>query len=377
MLKKNCKIIYIANIRLPTEKAHGIQIMNTCHALAVNGAEVELIVPRRENQISENAYKYYGITDNFKIIYLDTLIVKDYYNKRLVFLINSLYFNLLLLAKYWREDVIIYSRETLSSVLFGLIGKRAFFESHVGGWRYFYRYFFNKLTGVICITNNLKEFYIDKRLSKEKIVVAPDSVNIDLFTNLIGKEAVRRKYNISHDAKVVMYVGSFLLYSWKGVDLFIEASKKCPEYVFVAIGGDKDDIECLSKGMTQKNVILLEKVSNAEVPALLKSADVLVLPNKKGNIISEKFTSPMKLFEYMASGIPIVASDLPSIREVLDRSNSLMFDANNVDNMCEQIKKLVDNNDLAQRLSEKAYHDVKKFSWNQRAAIILNFIRKQ
>ena len=59
------KLLYIANIRLPTEKAHGIQIMKMCEAFAHEGVNVELVVPRRFNVIKEDPFAYYGVGKNF------------------------------------------------------------------------------------------------------------------------------------------------------------------------------------------------------------------------------------------------------------------------------------------------------------------------
>ena len=65
------KLAYLANIRLPTEKAHGVQILKMCEALAREGAQVELIVPTRNNHLTDDPYAYYGVEKNFLITYLD------------------------------------------------------------------------------------------------------------------------------------------------------------------------------------------------------------------------------------------------------------------------------------------------------------------
>jgi glycosyltransferase involved in cell wall biosynthesis len=98
-----------------------------------------------------------------------------------------------------------------------------------------------------------------------------------------------------------------------------------------------------------------------------------VLPNKKGNIVSEKYTSPMKLFEYMASGIPIVASDLPSLKEILDDSNAVFAVPNDPRSFAENIKRVLNDIMLAQRISSKAKQDVLKYSWRERASSIHSF----
>ena len=78
------------------------------------------------------------------------------------------------------------------------------------------------------------------------------------------------------------------------------------------------------KAKGSENILVLGHKPHKTMPVFLKAADVLVLPNSAKEEISRSYTSPLKLFEYMASGRPIVASDLPSIREVLNENNSLL-----------------------------------------------------
>jgi glycosyltransferase involved in cell wall biosynthesis len=99
------------------------------------------------------------------------------------------------------------------------------------------------------------------------------------------------------------------------------------------------------------------------------------LPNSKKSEISKKYTSPMKLFEYMASGIPIVASDLPSIREILNESNSVLVDPDIPKSIINGIIEVITNKSLANKISEQSFLDVENYTWSKRAINILEFIR--
>jgi len=122
--------------------------------------------------------------------------------------------------------------------------------------------------------------------------------------------------------------------------------------------------------------LLITQKPNKEIPFYLKAADVLVLPNKKGEDISEKYTSPLKMFEYMASKRPIVASDLPSIREILNDHNSIIMEPNDPQKLAEGIKEAL-NQDLSQKISQQAFSDVQSYTWEKRTKKILEFISKQ
>jgi len=113
------------------------------------------------------------------------------------------------------------------------------------------------------------------------------------------------------------------------------------------------------------------------MPYYLKSADVLILPNSGKKDVSRYWTSPMKMFEYMASQRPIVASDLSSIGEVLSENNSILVEPDNPQALAEGIKKVLDDKELSQRISQQAYIDVKKYTWDKRAQKILDFVKNE
>jgi glycosyltransferase involved in cell wall biosynthesis len=112
------------------------------------------------------------------------------------------------------------------------------------------------------------------------------------------------------------------------------------------------------------------------MPIFQKSADILVIPNSGKEDISRLYTSPMKLFEYMASGVPVVASDLPSIREILSENNSVLFIPDDANSLADAIKKILGNPALADKISKQALSDVQKYTWNNRAKEIISFITK-
>ena len=106
----------------------------------------------------------------------------------------------------------------------------------------------------------------------------------------------------------------------------------------------------------------------------MKAADVLVLPNSGKDTVSRLYTSPMKLAEYMASGTPIVASDLPSLREALDESNSVLCAPDDPSALAGALMKLLSDAELSRKVSAKALSDVKGRTWEKRAQAIAGLI---
>ena len=82
----------------------------------------------------------------------------------------------------------------------------------------------------------------------------------------------------------------------------------------------------------------------------------------------------MKMFEYMTSHEPIVASDLPSFREVLNEKNAILVESDSPEAMARGLKKVFSDTEFSAKISEQAYQDVQKYAWDNRAKNILDAI---
>lgn len=374
------KIIYIANIRIPTEKAHGVQIMSMCEAFANAGNDVTLVVPRRLNNIKSNPFEYYGVKENFKIKKLPTLdfifLGKfGFWAQSFSFGVFSTFYSI------FKKVDIIYSRDLISLYILSFFGvkKKLVFELHENRENFVIKRVLKMVTKIIVITQGLKDYCIfEYGVERDKILVAHDGVDLDKIRRDIDKSDSRSKIGIPQNKKIVLYVGSFFAYNWKGVDVVLEAAKNFKEdVIFLLVGGSREEIDNLKSLGVSDNVVLVEHQTHKNIQYYMSAADVLLLPNKKGDEVSEKYTSPMKMFEYMASGRAIVASDLPSIREVLNEENSILVSPNDKDRLSDGIKNVLNNNELADRISKKSFVDVQGYSWRNRVKNILSFINLQ
>lgn len=370
------KLFYVQNARIPTEKAHGIQIMKTCEALARLGHSVELTVPRRFNSIKEDPFDYYEIDKIFKIRKLPCLdlIPLDKYLGYLSLWIESLsfLFFVLLYLPFKKADL-VYTRDKFLLPL-SFFSKNFIFEAHTFPKNYFiYSPFLKKLKGMVVITQKLKDLFLEKGIPQNRILVAADGVDLEKFAVKETKEECRRKLNLPQDKKVVLYTGH--LYKWKGAGMLLAAARQSPNHLFVFIGGTKDDTAKFKKQAENLNHVLIAgHRPYREIPYWLKSADVLVLPNSGQEDISQYWTSPLKMFEYMASRKPIIASDLPSIREILNETNALLVEPDNPEALGRGIEEVLKDSQLSERISVKAFQDVQPYAWRQRTKRILDFI---
>jgi glycosyltransferase involved in cell wall biosynthesis len=178
-------------------------------------------------------------------------------------------------------------------------------------------------------------------------------------------------------SRQVVYAGQ--LYRWKGVDTLLDAMAQVPEARLTVLGGrgSPNDPDLLASQTRARElgidgrVELRGFVPHAEVRATIAGAGAAVLP-LPDNLMARYFTSPLKLFDYMAAGAPIVASDLPTVREVLaDGDNALLVPPDDPPALAAAIRRLLVNPGLAERLRRTAYEQVRGYTWDARAARII------
>ncbi|MCG2694788.1 glycosyltransferase family 4 protein, partial [Candidatus Parcubacteria bacterium] len=251
-----------------------------------------------------------------------------------------------------------------------------FWETHTARENFVAKKVAKKVAGIISITQGLKDFYVKNfGIEPKKILVASDGVDLENFSFEFSKGEFKKKENLSLNKKIIFYSGH--LYDWKGAQILADASVYLNENnLVVFVGGTDEDIEFFKKRNNHlKNVIIIGHRKYSEMPSWQKSADVLVLPNTEKQDISKYHTSPMKLFEYMASGNPIVASNLPSIGEILNEKNSILVEPDNPKSLADGINKALNDVELGENLAKQALIDVQNYTWKKRVNNILNFIK--
>lgn len=376
------RLFLIFHGRFPSEKAASLFAAKECEAFGKSGFSVTLLVPRRLERSKVNPYSYYDLKENFNVVYLPTI---DFFGipffKNFIFKISFIVFSftsfIYLLFKAGRQDL-IYSNESLPILFSTFYFPNTLYELHdfPEGKSFFYKVLFCRVKYLL-VTNKWKADEVVRLfgIDREKIICERNAVEVEDFDISVSKEEAREKLGLPKDKKIITYTGH--LYSWKGVDTLAEAGKILPkDCLVIFIGGTDEDVSIFKgKYGNNKNILIVGHKDHSEIPLWQKAADVLVLPNTAKEDISKYYTSPMKLFEYMASRRPIVATDIPSIREIVNDENAIIVLPDNSEALAIGIKKALDGENLVMDITNRAYEDVLLHTWDKRAERIINFIR--
>lgn len=224
----------------------------------------------------------------------------------------------------------------------------------------------------IAISHGVKQDLVQLGAEVKKIEVVPNAVKVDKFSLEFDMDAFRKENNISNDDVAITYTGSWE--TWKGVDVLIKAFARVLEKTgnckLILVGGSKKDLintrELIkSLEICAERILLIGFVSQSEVAKYLKISDIGVIPTV-GKSAGLRYTSPLKLFEYMAAGLPIVISDLPSAREILKEDEAVFFESENDNDLANKLVSLIYDKVKRERLGFLISQKSKEFSYEER-----------
>ncbi len=375
------ELFYIANARIPTEKAHGLHIAKMCEAFGNAGAKVTLVLPKRHNDIVEDIFSYYNIEKNFAVRYIP---VMDLVGKGFIgYWLTQFFFSWKLFWEPFNKNKsFVITRDELSGFILRLKNIFVYYDMHgfPETWVLLWRIAMKKMNGIICTNEwKMKRVHEQFNVPMNKMILARNAFDPSIFSIDMEKNEIREELGLPVDKTLAVYAGH--LYDWKGAGVLAKAANYLDDVEVIFIGGTKKDVKDFSeKYSAARNITMLGHKKHDEVPKYLKAADILVLPNSKESKNPRAIpysifdTSPIKLFEYMASGSPIVASDLPSIREILNNETAVFFEPDNPKDLARSIKNIVSNKEEAKRRTQLALETSQQFTWKKRAEKILSFM---
>jgi len=239
---------------------------------------------------------------------------------------------------------------------------------------------------IVVVSKILREELVKTGINKNKIVFYPNCVDSNKFNpeRFRNNSQVRDKYNLANKT-IIGFVGTFG--AWHGVDILAQSIKKIIDksrnknlhFLIIGDGLLKPKLlEIIKKDKVEQHTTLTGIVPQEQAPRYLAACDILVSPHVPNPDGSKFFGSPTKLFEYMAMGKPIVASDLDQIGDILDdRKTALLAQPGNVEDFSNKVIELLNDSKLFDTLGKNARQEViNKYTWKKHVGVIINSFSK-
>lgn len=371
---------------VPSKFAHSFNVMKMAQGFYKLGNSVKLVVPLsfplliRRIKVKD-IYSFYGIDRGIKVKYIPVFSLRGLkQNNDFVKFDYSA-------AKYCKRYNVdlAYCRSYRIPYYCVKMGVPTIIETHTTNYSHpdlqkIYEvsnepYF----KGLVTISEDIKKEHIRRGIPEEKILVLEDGIDLERFEINDDRYFWRKKLGLPINMNLVMYCGH--LYEEKGIEHILLTAKKLNKenILFVLVGGFSKNINkwkeyCKKELIT--NVSFIDFVNNSEVPKYLKAADVLIMPyNTKVNfeVMDVKTTSPMKLFEYMASNRPIISTNIPAISKVIEHNKSgMLAEPNNIKQLSNFVTELINSPKKSEELTISAYRKVKNYTWANRCNTIIS-----
>lgn len=365
------KIACITTSVIPSNTANSIQAMKVCHALKELDQDVHLWLPEFQRGDWQELADIYGLRTPFPVEWLPFRPALKQYD---------FCWRAVNLARRWGADV-IYTWSLQAAVFALLREKPAVMEFHdfpMGklGPCLFRSYIHRKTPKMtLCTTRTLAqglEEHYHFKFKEDDLQIAPNGVELERYRNLPDPAAAREQLGLKAGL-TVGYSGHF--YPGRGMDILLDLAQALPQVNFLWMGGRPEDIAPWQEQLAQigiRNVTITGFIANSRLPLYQAAADILLMPYNRaisgssgGNIA--RVINPMKMFDYLASGRAIIASDIPVFHEVLSEKNVLFCEAENSQDWIKGVSALVQDEALRAKLGQQARQDAAQYTWAQRA----------
>ncbi|HTE53088.1 MAG TPA: glycosyltransferase family 4 protein [Kofleriaceae bacterium] len=369
------RILYLSLSYVPSRRASSVQVMKMCSALARQGHEVVLVVkagPAAEAARAADDFAFYGVEPSFRIEKLPRparrgggAVYAAAMARRLV--------------EHRRWADLVYCRDPVGGACASLLRMPLVFEAHGLPGNRLQRAMWRQMTGsrgfvaMVAISDALRRDILAEGLLPDgrDCIVAHDAADVPERAPSAGRAANGRPH--------VGYVGN--LYKGRGIELLLEVARRMPEADFDVVGGSEADIARWRAASPPANLLFHGFHPHSELGPFYDRFDLVVMPHSRDGVVGasgssdiSRWTSPMKMFEYMASGLPMVASDLPVLQEVLRHGqNALIARSDDTGDWIEKIRALIADPDLGARLARTAQEELHRdHTWDARASHVIN-----
>jgi glycosyltransferase involved in cell wall biosynthesis len=388
-LSRACRIVYLAPADIQVGRVDRQSIVYFCSALARAGADVELValgirLSRSERHQPDDPLDLYAVQTPFALHVIESSLHQESKSPFVGLARLRAYVPHVLRRLRNRrrgEPLVFYVKNyVLAAALLGLRGSArdvvVLFEAHTLPQSKLHRYVLGRVDGVVANSHALGRELISRVLSRN---VLPTHQGVDLapYQKAPARDEVRRRLSLPSDRALVVYTGK-LYPGYDEIEYIVQAAATpaCRDFLFVLVGGRDDHAAAWREAAQRRdltNVLFPGFVPPAEVHQYHVAADALLMYYPSW-VTTSAFASPGKLFGYMAAGRPIIAVDLPVLREVLgDPPAATLVPADTPTALAEAIASVVSQPDRARQFADAAKERVAEFTWDARSEHVMAF----
>jgi glycosyltransferase involved in cell wall biosynthesis len=382
---RSLNIIVASGGNIPSRFAHSFNVMKMAQGFYKAGHNVEVVtslsLPTLLERIRiKNLYDFYGIDKNISVKFVPSFSFSAL--RRGVNFIKSDF----KIAKYCKKKNVdfVYCRSYRIPYYCVKEGIPTIVETHTTNYKHpdlqkIYQISNDSnFIGLVTISDAIKKEHVKRGIPEEKVFVFEDGVDLDRFEINDDMYFWRNKLGLPEDKNLVIYCGQ--LYKEKGIEHILLTAKKLIDenMLFMLVGGFQNDIDKWKRYCKEKlisNVVFKGFINNSDIPKYLKAADVLIMPYQTDisyNVMDITTTSPMKLFEYMASKRPIVTTNIATISKIIEHNKSgMLAEPNNMEQLAAYTLELIKDKEKSKRISTNAFEDVRKYEWCERCRKII------
>jgi glycosyltransferase involved in cell wall biosynthesis len=390
------RLVYLAPSDIQVARVDRQCIVSFCSALARLGVEVELVAIGirlvHEQLHPKDPLSLYRIRDRFRVRVVRVPVSQT--SGRRWIALNRLAVHIVTAARaLWAaplDSPLVFYTKTYSTAcallaLQRLAPRRAdvVFEVHLPPRNAMQRLVLRSANRIVANSGALAdELLEDRHFELGHVLATHQGVDLDLFENArVSKGEARARLGLPEDKTLVVYTGK-VYRGYEEVEYILQAARMLEprdEMHFVIVGGRPDHVARFREraiAERRSNVTFAGFVAPADVQTWQLAADVLVLYYPSGFELN-RYRSPGKLFEYMASERPIVAVDLPVLREILEDDAACFVEPDDPERLARAISGLLDDERRAVAMATHARRRVEQFTWEARARLVLEFIGRQ
>jgi len=380
-------IVLVANARMPSQRAQSLQVAQAASAFARQGATTTLLYARRHDTPPlepAELWRTLGVEGPRQaeangvpcIDWIDRTPLRFQFVPARV---QELSFaaNAARRVRHEHDGARVLSRE-LETARALRDRPGVFLELHrVPGGRLRRRWLLQaagSCAGLVAISGGVRADLVELGIDPDEIVVEHDAHDAARYAEPPTRAAARAELGLAADSPVVVYTGGLL--TWKGVDVLVDAARDLAGDIQILIVGGMDrDVERLrqrARGLAQVRIDGFRPAPI--VPTYLAAADVAVVPNRSTPAISSRYTSPLKVFEAMAIGLPMVVSDLPSLRDILSDDQALFVTPDDPGALARGLTELLASRPRQREMRAAQLVDAHERTWDARAARLLDWM---